>query len=762
MNTPEKVKEIALNGSKLTFKIGKLATRAEVAVWAQLGETVLLTVLAMGKEESTMDYFPLTVEYIEKFYAGGVISGSRFLKREMRPSEGAVLKARQVDHSIRSLFPKEYKKEISIIQTVLSYDEKHDPELLATTSASLALMLSSAPFAGPCASVRVGVKGSDLLLNPDHDVIETLDGEFMVSVRDGRILNIEGWGNEVPEELMAKVLDFAVEHSKPLLKLQLELQKEVGKVKEKVEEVDISKELIKKLEKQYQKDINEALYNFDTRSNIYNDIIKKQLEEDPELDKALILNAIDYIARNIMRSGVLKDEKRSSNRKLNEVRDLEIEIGVLPRVHGSALFRRGRTQCLTILTLGSTRLVQTLESFEGEAEKRFMHHYNAPGYSMGEAGRFNYYPGRREIGHGNIGENALKAMLPKIEDFPYTIRAVSEILSQQGSSSMAASCGTSLALMDAGVPVKSQVGGVSLGLVTEDGNEKNYKLLVDIEDVEDFYGDMDFKVTGTGKGVTAIQLDNKLQGIPAEILKDAFIKSKAARSEILDAMNKIIDHPHTELSQYAPKVKLLKINPAKIGELIGPGGKVIKGILEKLANEVEIDIKDDGSVTITAEDVTKIAAAEEFINNIVMEAQVGMVYSGIVDKLAPYGAFVDVSPSISGLLHVSEMSDKFVKDPAQILKEGQEVKVKVKGINDDGRISFTMKGLNEEDTKQNSLNQSQIEDSGSESKKDHREFPRDERRQDRSYGQRSEREQRQRPPAPAPAAIRRRREARFA
>ena len=738
MNTPEKVKEIALNGSKLTFKVGKLAPRAEVAVWAQLGETVLLTVLAMSKEDSNLDYFPLTVEYVEKFYAGGVISGSRFLKREMRPPEGAVLKARQVDHSIRSLFPKEYKKEVSIVQTVLSYDEQHDPELLAVISASLALMLSSAPFAGPCASIRVGVKGSDLLLNPDHDLIETLDGEFMVSVREGRILNIEGWGNEVPEEIMAKVLDFAVEHCKPLLKLQQEFQKEAGKEKEKIEKVDVSKDLIKKLEKQYQKAINEALYNFDVRTDIYNDIVNNMLEKEPELDKTSIINAIDYISRNIMRSDVLKKEKRSSGRKLNEIRDLEIEIGVLPRVHGSALFRRGRTQCLTILTLGSTRLVQTLESFEGEEEKRFMHHYNAPGYSMGEAGRFNYYPGRREIGHGNIGENALKAMLPKMEDFAYTIRAVSEILSQQGSSSMAASCGTSLALMDAGVPIKNQVGGVSLGLVTEDGNEKNYKLLVDIEDVEDFYGDMDFKVTGTDKGVTAIQLDNKLQGIPAEILKDAFNKSKAGRLVILEAMNKVIEHPHSELSQYAPKVKVLKINPAKIGELIGPGGKVIKGILEKLANEVEIDIKDDGSVTITAIDLKKIAAAEEMVDSIVKEAEVGMVYSGVVDKLAPYGAFVDVSPAISGLLHVSEMSDKFVKDPAQILKEGQTVKVKVKGINDDGRISFTMKGLNEEDTKQNSLNQSQVESSGEANNVTNGDYHRDDRRQDRSFGQRRE------------------------
>jgi polyribonucleotide nucleotidyltransferase len=693
MQTKENVKTIEVNGETMTLKFGKLAPRAESAVLAQMGETVVLAVTSISKDNAELDYFPLTVEYVERFYAGGIISGSRFLKREMRPSETSVLKARQIDHSIRSLFPKSFKKQVDVIITVLSYDEVHDPEILAVNSASMALMLSSIPFAGPSASVRVGVKGSELLVNSGNDIEETLDGEFVVSVREDRVLNIEGWGDQLSEETMGAVMDKAVEACQPILKAQIEIAKEFGKTKMEYAESPAPEDLIAKVKKEYADRITAALFDKEARQELMAGI-KAELAEGDEPPATMDIDtAVEYVARRIMRDGVLAAEKRTSGRKLDEIRDLEIEIGLLPRVHGSALFRRGKTQSLSIVTLGSTRLVQTLESYEGESEKSFMHHYNGPHYSMGEAGRFAYYPGRREIGHGHLTENALHKIMPSVEDFPYTTRVVSEILSQQGSSSMAATCATSLALMQAGVPLKATVGGISVGLVTKDDDLASFKLLTDIEDVEDFYGDMDFKVTGTKKGVTAIQMDNKLMGVPVTILKAAFQASKKAREQIIAAMEDVISEPNKEMSKYAPRVTVIKISPEKIGELIGPGGKNIKAIVEKAGEGVDIDIKEDGSVFITATSPEGASIAEQLVNECTMVAEVGKTYTGVVDKVMPYGAFVDVSSSISGLLHVSEMSDKFVKDPGTIVKEGQTVVVKVIKIDEAGKVSFSMKGV---------------------------------------------------------------------
>lgn len=695
----EVVKTIEFNGEQIVFKTGKLAPRADASILAQVGETVVLTVVSIGSRDSDLDYFPLSVEYIEKFYAGGIISGSRFLKREMRPSDSAVLKARQIDHSIRSLFPKGFKRDVSVVVNVLAFDGVHDPEQLAVTSASMALMISSAPFDGPSASVIIGIKDGDLLVNPQNGDEEDLDAHFIVSARDEAILNIEGWGDEIPEETMGQVLDLAVKNMKPLMEVQIEMQKEIGKEKIAFVEGAVSKELIKIIDEQYHDKISQGLYSRDDRDKIYAEIeeefMTKQTEAESEevYKQSEVRAAIEYLARKIMREGVLKEEKRTSGRKLDEVRKLTIEVGVLPRVHGSALFQRGDTQALSILTLGSTRLVQTLESFEGEAEKSFMHHYNGPNYSMGQAGRFSYYPGRREIGHGNIGENALRKMLPGTDTFPYTVRVVSEILAQRGSSSMAAACGTSLALMDAGVPIKSMVGGIAMGLVTADENTKEYKLLIDAEDVEDFYGDMDFKVTGTEKGVTAIQLDNKLKGVPVFILKDAFTKSREARIFILAEMKKVLAEPRAELSEYAPKVEMIRIDPSKIGEVIGPGGKMIKSIIEAAGGEVDIDIQDDGQINITSLHKEQREKALDLVKQIVMEPEMGQVYTGKVARIQPYGAFVDVSPAVTGLVHVSEMAEGFVKDPNQIVKEGDTVKVKIIKM-ENGKLSFTMKGLN--------------------------------------------------------------------
>jgi len=696
MQTPEKLKKIEFNGEEISFKFGKLAPRAEAAITAQLGETVVLTVVSMDKEDSDLDYFPLSIEYIEKFYAGGIISSSRFLKREMRPSNSAVLKARQVDHSIRSLFPKGFKKPVSIVVTVLSYDKVHDPEILAVTSASLACMLSSIPFFGPSASVRMGIKDGTLLVNPGNDIEDGLDGSFMVSVREDRILNIEGWGDEISEDLMGKLMEKAVEACQPLLKLQTEFAKDAGKKKMEYADLPAPEALIAEVKKTYGDKIKEALYDKDERQTLMKQFKKELVESDETLLPNDVDTAVEYIASKIMRSNVMEEEKRTSGRKLDEVRELEIDIDVLPRVHGSALFRRGRTQCLSVTTLGSTRLVQTLESFEGEEQKSFMHHYNGPSYSLGEAGRFSYYPGRREVGHGHIAENALKKMLPSVDDFPYTIRVVSEILSQQGSSSMAATCGTSLSLMTAGVPIKSPIGGISIGLVTDDKDMTKYKLLTDIEDVEDYYGDMDFKVTGTEKGVTAIQLDNKLMGVPVSILQAATLQSRTARIFILGEMKKVIGEARKDLSKFAPRVTVLKINPEKIGAVIGPGGKNIKYIVEQAGKDVDIDINDDGTINITSVSAKGAQIAEGMIRELTEEAELNKIYTGIVDKVTTYGAFVDVNSNISGLLHVSEMSDKFVKDPSEIVKEGQKVKVKVVKIDGDGRLSFSMKGVTQD------------------------------------------------------------------
>lgn len=691
-------KTIDFNGEELTFKMGKYAPRAESTVWAQVGETVVMTIVSASKQDSQLDYFPLGIEYIEKFYAGGRISGSRFQKRERWPSDDAVLKARQVDHSIRSLFPKGFKKEVNVVITVMAYDGVHDPETLAVTSASLALMNSAIPFFGPVSSVLVGVKGDEFILNPaNSDDHEELDAEFIVSVREkDRILNIEGFGDELPEEKMFDLLDFSTENAQPLLKVQEDIVKETKTERTEAVDATVDKALLEVVEKEYKDRISEALYDKNNRDDIMAEVkaeLAEKYAEDEEVSSSMIDEAVEYIAKKTMRAGVMKDGKRSSGRELDEIRELTIEVGVLPRVHGSSLFQRGLTQCLSVLTLGSTRLVQQQEDYKGESEKYWMHHYNGPNYSLGQAGRFSYIPGRREVGHGNIGENALKKMLPSLEKFPYTIRAVSEILSQQGSSSMAATCATSLSLMDAGVPIKAPVAGIALGLVTEDGNEENYKLLVDAEDIEDFYGDMDFKVTGTTKGITAIQLDNKLRGVPASILKEAFKKSKEARVFILGKMNEVISEPRAKLSEFAPKVEILNINQEKIGELIGPGGKVIKGIIEEVGEGIDIDIKDDGSVTITAVKDEDRELAKSLIKAVVEEAELDKVYEGKVASVKEYGVFVDVTPNISGLVHKSEMSDKFVSNPEEFAKVGDVVKVKVIKL-ENGRISFSMKGLN--------------------------------------------------------------------
>lgn len=694
-------KKISINfeGEDLTFSTGNLAFRADSAVRVQIGETVVLAIVTVDKEESSLDYFPLSVEYIEKFYAGGIISGSRFVKRERRPSDEAVLKARQVDHSIRSLFPKGFKNAVSVVITVMSYDDVHDPADLAVSAASAALMMSSVPFNGPSASLSVGVNKEDdsLVVNPKVGSEEELRAHFIVGLTEDKVLNIEGWADEVSEEKMDEIMDLAAERVKPLYDLQNKFAKEFGREKLEYSEKPVAEEIIKLVEEGYHDQIREALYNKPDRKEEYARIVSEIVEKNEgNVSKQNATDALEYIARKIMREGVLKEEKRTSGRELTEIRPISIDVGVLPRVHGSSLFTRGLTQAMSIVTLGSTRLSQTLESFEGEEEKRFMHHYNGPSYSYGEAGRFSYYPGRREIGHGHITENALKTILPSEEEFPYTIRVVSEILSQNGSTSMAAACATSLALMDAGVPLKTAVAGIAIGLVTADDNLEEYKLLTDMEDVEDFYGDMDFKVVGTKNGITAIQLDNKLRGVPISILKEAFRRSRDGRLFILDKMNAVLQQSRDQVSEHAPKVDVLHIDQTRIGELIGPGGKNIKNIVEtaEAFGDIDIDIQDDGTVYVTAVSSEARDKALGMINEMFEEAEVGKEYDGVVDRIESYGLFVKITSNISGLVHISEITEGFIKDLSKHFKVGDKVKVKVIGIDDMGRVKLTMKGLN--------------------------------------------------------------------
>ena len=703
MNDKKISKSIDIGTEKLSIEIGELAPRANSSLLASMGETVVLATVTVSKEDTDKDYFPLSVEFIEKFYAGGIISGSRFVKRERFPSEEAVLKARMIDRSLRPLFPANFKRDVQIVVTVLSYDDVNDPVIVGINAASLAVCLSEIPFEGPIAGLKVGLKDGKYILNPSNGLLDESEMEFVVSGFDDKLIMIDGGAKEVDDKSISESFDFASENFEKLIKFQNDIIQEVKPNKFEVSEDDDGSELKDKLESEYGKDLDKIIYELkgnvpgEQRSVALQKIVSDVVEKNEgEYSKAEVSKYLESLVKSRVRAGILEEEKRPSKRALDEIREIVSRTSVLPRTHGSSLFSRGITQSLSIVTLGSTRLEQIVESFEGEETKRFMHHYNGQSFSLGEAGRFNYYPGRREIGHGALAEKALLPVIPSEEDFPYTIRVVSEILSQQGSSSMAATCGSTLALMDAGVPIKHPVAGIAIGLVLSE-DEKNYKLLTDIQDLEDFYGDMDFKATGTKNGITAIQMDNKLKGVSISILKDALSAARKGLEFILGKIELEIKTPREKLSKYAPKITTLQVKQDKIADLIGPGGKVIKDIIEKTG--VEIDIKQDGQVHVAAVSAEAKEKALKMINDITEEAEVGKIYDGVVSKVEAYGAFVDVSPSISGLVHVSEISDKYVSDTSLFLKEGDKVKVKVIGIDDQGRVNLSIKRV-EKDKKE--------------------------------------------------------------
>lgn len=678
-----------LGNKQLTLEFGKLAPKSTVSVFGRIGDTCVLTTIVMGRE-STLDYFPLSVEYVEKLYAGGRIKGSRWVKREGKPTDEAVLKGRVIDRSIRPLFPKGYKKEVQIVCTLLSYDDENAPDILAAITVSAGLHVSNIPWAGPISTSRVAYVNDEFVLNPSDEVQTYSDLDLVVSSDKKSVFMIETQAQELPEKVLVEGIKRAKEENKKTIEFIEGLRKEIGMEKDEVpsrDDIDKIKKLLKSSYEGQMRVIAEKNANHDADYNaVLTQLIDELYEKEQELiDKKKIAEAIETVIFDIIRDDVMDHGKRYDGRKLDEVRPLYIASDVLPRTHGSAIFQRGLTQVMSIATLGSTSLEQLLEGPEGEDSKRYMHHYFSPPYSYGEAGRMGW-PGRREIGHGALAEKAIEPVLPSKDEFPYAIRVVSEVLSSNGSTSMASTCGSSLALMDAGVPIKKQVAGISIGLMRR--SDDDYVLLTDIAGIEDFSGYMDFKVAGTDQGVTAIQLDVKDSGLTDKMIDEIFVRARDARHFILDKMNAVISKPKSDVSEYAPKVVLLTPPEDKIGEIIGPGGKNIKRIIA--ATETDINISDDGKVSISGVNREGVDRAVEAVKSVYREVQVGEEFDGTVTRLLPIGALVEFMPGRQGLVHISKLSKNFIKDPREVVSEGDSLRVKVAQIDNQGRYNLAL------------------------------------------------------------------------
>ena len=687
-------------GKPLTFEIGRLAPQATSSILARLGDTVVLVTVVAGKLREDIDYFPLSVEYTEKLYAGGRIKGSRWVKREGRPTDDAILIGRLIDRSIRPLFPKEFKNEVQVVVTVLSVDGEHEPDILALNAVSAAIAISPIPWKGPIAAIRMGtVKDPEsgkvgLIHNPTVTEGQSSDLDIVVSQSKDLTVMIEAGALQVPEDVVQESIEAAHTETRKMITFIEDLVKKIGEPKMEVKQNAAFQDAISVIEKGYKKEV-EALIagraNKEGSGSETDELLVKIIEEhkianeDSTLDKKTLGKALEYVMFKIIRSNVVSKKARPDGRKVDEIREINVEAGVLPRTHGSAIFERGLTQALSIVTLGSPRMEQLIESAEGEESKRYIHHYSGPPYSVGEAGRIGT-PSRREIGHGALAERALLSVIPTQDKFPYTIRIVSEVLSQNGSSSMASTCGSTMALMDAGVPILKPVAGISIGMMSD---EKDYVLLTDIIGLEDFSGDMDFKVAGTDTGVTAIQLDVKIPGLTDKQIKEIFERARIARLDILKSMLAVLAEPRKTISAFAPKIEQLQIPVEKIGELIGPGGKNIKNIIATTG--AQVDVEDDGKVTISGTDQEGVTKAVDWITGIMREVQVGEEFDGPVKRILPFGAFVEILPGKEGMVHVSKMGEGFIKSPEDVVSLGQVVKVRVYEIDDQGRINLTMK-----------------------------------------------------------------------
>jgi len=684
-------KELEFAGKTLSLETGKMALQANAAVKARYGDTVVLATVVANKPQEEVDFFPLRVDFEERLYAGGIIKNSRFIKREGRASDGAIVSCRVIDRGLRPLFPKDYYDEVQVIITVLSVDGQNDSTLLGAIAASSALSISNVPWNGPLATVRIGLINDSMKLNPTHDEMEASSLDLVISTTREKVVMIEASASQVPEEKMSAALNFGLKEAQPLISFIEEFVREAGKAKYEYEKKIIEEALLADVTKA----AGESLYALLTLSPEKSEFEQKYKEIAEQLYKSLegkytkakMLMALDALQKAKIREMIFTDHKRPDDRKLDELRSISAEVGVLPRTHGSALFTRGLTQALTTTTLGAVSLEQLIQGPEGQETKRYIHHYTAAPFSTGEVAALRG-PGRREIGHGALAEKALLPVIPSKEKFPYTIRVVSEILSQNGSSSMASVCGSTLSLMDAGVPIKAPVAGISIGLIAEGSN---FSLLTDIAGVEDFNGDMDFKSAGTRDGITALQLDVKIPGVPVNVLSEALVKAWQTRLKILDLMELIIPKFRADLSKYAPRIISIKIDQRKIGEVIGGGGKVIRSIME--STSTQIDIEDDGTVYITAAETEQANRARSIIESLVKEAKVGEIYEGHVSRILDFGAFVEILPGKEGLVHISELAPFRVGRVTDIVKIGDQVKVKVIGIDDQGRINLSRKAL---------------------------------------------------------------------
>lgn len=681
-------KEINWGGRTLSFQYGKLATQADSAILSRLGDTMVLATVVSAAPREDIDYFPLSVDYEERLYASGRISTSRFIKREGRPTEEAILNGRLIDRSIRPLFPKDYFNEVQVIITILSYDQENDPDIVSLLATSAALITSPIPWNGPVVGVRVGYRNGEFILNPTKSDEPFSDISLTVSFNREKVVMIEGAFKEIPEDVVLRAIDYARDQAKAVFELFDSLQKEVRVEKQEYEGEKVPKELKAQITDYTKKNFEKDL--FDPGKNAQENLAEEMKEVlhkefEGKLAKTEISKIFDATVKQFVREQIVDKEHRPDGRGLTDVRELEIEVGVLPRTHGSALFKRGDTQVLTVATLGSTSLEQLIEGMEGEATKRFMHHYEFPPFSTGEVGRVGP-PSRREIGHGALAEKALGCVTPSEDKFPYTIRLVSEVLSSSGSTSMAATCGSSLALMDAGVPISAPVSGVAMGLVTEGDKSK---ILTDIQALEDFYGDMDFKIAGSQKGVTAIQLDVKVDGLSEKVVSETLEQSSRAREFVLEKMLQALPKARAEISKYAPKVQVIQIPPKKIGEVIGSGGKTINRIINETGAAVDID--DDGTVSVTSTTEEGLKKAVGLIQGLTHEVEPGEEYVGEVKRILNFGAFVEILPGKEGMVHISQLAPYRVNDINKEVKIGQKLKVKVLDIDQQGRVNLTHK-----------------------------------------------------------------------
>lgn len=693
---------IQVGGKQLQAQIGQLAAQAGGAVTITYGETVVLATATMKKQRSEgSDYFPLFVDYEERYYAAGKIKGSRFIKREGRPSDQAILNGRIIDRTIRPLFDERMRNEVQVVVTVLSVDKENEPILCAVMAASLALGISNVPWNGPVAAVRIGEIDNTLKINPVIEEMATSPLNLLVSGTEEKINMIECEAHEYSNEKTAEAAKIAYDEIRKIARFQKKIIAEIGKEKITVELTAPSDEFVAEIKSFLdEKGLAEAFYTKDKKEQTsLMEIIKEGLEEklvtqygtnEDELVKRRAEAGLIFenYLNDVLHTRILKNDERPDGRKLDELRKISAEVSILPRPHGTGLFQRGETQALTVVTLGAPGDEQIVDTMEVDEKKRYIHYYNFPPYSVGEVG-FMRGPGRREIGHGALAEKALTPVLPSKEDFPYTILVVSEIMSSNGSSSMASTCGSTLALMDAGVPIKAPVAGIAMGIIT--GDDGKYKILTDIQGPEDHWGDMDFKVAGTKKGITAIQLDVKIDGITPEIVKEVLERAYTARMEIMETMLAAISSPRAELSKYAPRIISIKINPDKIRTVIGTGGKTINEIID--ATGCEIDIEDSGLVFITAKNNESGEKAKKWIEDLTHEVKEGEIFTGKVVKIMDFGAFVEILPGQDGMVHISQLSDERVAKVEDVVKVGQKVTVRVAEIDKMGRINLTMKKI---------------------------------------------------------------------